>query len=133
MLSVGFDAHYLVRITKPGLAPQWRLPELQYVKMLIQDTVHYNTTMLESVEEFRRLLPSGGHQVHIDDGELGHEGPYTVALFHQLECLDVISRAYRTKSYPGELERHCLNYLRQSILCIADNRLESVRSPVGPR
>lgn len=120
-----------MRVVKSGLAPQWRLPELPYVKMLIQDTVHYNTTRQDSKEDYARLLPSGGHQVHIDDGD--HAGPYTVALFHQLRCLDIISQGYRTQTYPGELERHCLNYLRQSILCIADNRLESVRSPVGPR
>ncbi|GJJ06890.1 hypothetical protein Clacol_001086 [Clathrus columnatus] len=127
------DTFTKVRIVKPGLAPQWKLKELQYVKMLIQDTVHYNATIPESKEEFARLMPSGGHQVHIDDDDNNHTGPYTVALFHQLKCLDIISQAYRIQSYPGELERHCLNYLRQSVLCIADNRLESVRSPVGPR
>ena len=29
------------------------------------------------------------------------------------------------------LARHCMNYLRQMILCRADTRLEPVRSPIG--
>lgn len=66
---------------------------------------------------------------------LGHTviQEYTVTLFHQLKCLDIIRREL-TESTGGEptpLATHCMNYLRQTILCAVDMRLESVKHPLG--
>lgn len=59
-------------------------------------------------------------------------------MFHQLRCLNVLHleliRPSRFESHaPNEpLVKHCLNYLRQMILCRSDLYLENVRDPIGP-
>ncbi|KAK0186037.1 hypothetical protein F5146DRAFT_1143615 [Armillaria mellea] len=96
-------------------------------------TVRYGMEGPESDEEFAKLLPSGGHTVHIspsnsvDDAEA-----YTVTLFHQLKCLDIIRREYG-KTYPStpELTQHCLTYLHQSILCRPYLGLEVTKNVVA--
>lgn len=58
---------------------------------------------------------------------------YTVTLFHQLKCLDII-RHELTNGIPREptqLTSHCMNYLRQTILCAVNMRLESIKNPLG--
>jgi Mycotoxin biosynthesis protein UstYa len=47
-------------------------------------------------------------------------------MVHQLQCLQVL-RAEYTAGLVTEMSQHCMEYLRQSILCAADTRLESVR------
>ncbi|KAH9914382.1 uncharacterized protein BXZ73DRAFT_24978, partial [Epithele typhae] len=57
--------------------------------------------------------------------------PHTVAMMHQLWCVDelraqlAVPRAERT-AQPTD---HCLNYLRQSILCRGDMHLEGWQYP----
>jgi len=89
-----------------------------------------------SVSDWKSLLPSGGHTIHLgkDRSEI-----YTVSLFHQLRCLDIIGDALvafqhnnRTIS-PDSLTTHCMDYIRQMAMCRADTRIESARSPIGPR
>ncbi|KAH9478939.1 hypothetical protein JR316_0009402 [Psilocybe cubensis] len=92
--------------------------------MLIGSTTHYRINSSDSEEEYRSLLPSGGHLVHI-----GKE-KYTVTLFHQLKCLDVIRQEYlNDASQPiSSLTRHCMNYLRQSLLCNLNTGLENAKN-----
>ena len=111
--------------------------------MTIGDTVRYQLDDPFAAEEYARLMPSGGHLVYVTDepdpshgeGEKGDHGPraYTVALFHQLKCLDIIRRDLTDSSLkaPSQLAGHCMNYLRQMILCKANTRLESVKHPLG--
>ncbi|KZS97277.1 hypothetical protein SISNIDRAFT_406103 [Sistotremastrum niveocremeum HHB9708] len=95
--------------------------------MYIDDSIHYESKTALGEQEFRALFPSTGHTlVSEEDGEV-----HTIAMFHQLRCLDLIRRDYAA----GEITQysdHCLNYLRQSILCLADPRLESVRRSAPP-
>ena len=95
--------------------------------MNIAGSPHYNIHSPDAAEEWRRLLPDGGHTVRID-GEI-----YTVTLFHQLKCLDLIREEYAAGPLPtaSPIVRHCMNYLRQMILCRADTRLEPIRSIDG--
>jgi len=74
--------------------------------MSIGDTVRYQLSDAFAAEEYARLMPSGGHLVYVNDL---HESParptrsdveekmgpksYTVTLFHQLKCLDIIRHA----------------------------------------
>ncbi len=72
--------------------------------------------------EWQPLFPGGGI-VH-----LGPERePFTVAMMHQLRCLDVVrdqlSRSKRERD--EEPTRHCLNYLRQSLQCRGDLQLDA--------
>lgn len=52
---------------------------------------------------------------------------YTVAMAHQLHCLDIIRVAYATDARSGgwdEHVEHCLRYLAVCIQCAADSALE---------
>ncbi|KOS22272.1 hypothetical protein ESCO_001436 [Escovopsis weberi] len=74
-------------------------------------------------------------QVMSTDGS----GRFCVAAFHQLHCLYLIWEDYRramsagdaksSSSTEGEHSAHCFDYLRESIICAADNSLEPFRSP----
>ncbi|EPQ55545.1 hypothetical protein GLOTRDRAFT_41489, partial [Gloeophyllum trabeum ATCC 11539] len=108
------------------------------VVMRISNTVHYSLNVSEGAQEFSRLLPPSGHLIHLDDANAhGTTKNYTVTLFHQLRCLDIIRREYvRTSDIsrtPSTLTHHCMNYLRQTILCHPNLRLESARYPMGPK
>ncbi|PPR07509.1 hypothetical protein CVT24_006878 [Panaeolus cyanescens] len=58
-----------------------------------------------------------------------HKQPYTVGLMHQLKCLDILRQETIKEREPGEkpseLGRHCLNYVRQTMLCRGDSQIES--------
>ncbi|EED80180.1 predicted protein, partial [Postia placenta Mad-698-R] len=109
------------------------------VAMGVTDSVHYQLSTEVGADEFAKLLPPGGHVVYIgsiivdEDGQ--HEvvsRPYTVTLFHQLKCLDVIRHELVNVSGPvSSLTRHCMNYLRQSILCRPNLCLESAKNAGG--
>ncbi|KAH9058109.1 hypothetical protein EDB87DRAFT_1744281 [Lactarius vividus] len=54
--------------------------------------------------------------------------PFSISLFHQLRCLDVI-RHDIIEALPqeeSELSRHCLNYMRQMALCRTDLAVDPV-------
>ncbi|KAI0028699.1 hypothetical protein K488DRAFT_57969 [Vararia minispora EC-137] len=94
--------------------------------MMIENTAHYDITSDLGAAEYAKLVPDGGHTVKMKDGK-----EYTVALFHQLRCLEILRNAYVDGAGVTPLTEHCMNYLRQSILCLADTRLESVRAAGG--
>ncbi|EKM49612.1 uncharacterized protein PHACADRAFT_265164 [Phanerochaete carnosa HHB-10118-sp] len=66
-------------------------------------------------------MPSGEHLIRLQEGE--ETQTYSLALFHQLRCLDILRDDY-VSGKPLPLRKHCLNYIRQSVLCIADTHLE---------
>ncbi|OBZ74771.1 hypothetical protein A0H81_05748 [Grifola frondosa] len=103
------------------------------VAMHISSSTHYQYDTDEGTQEFAKLLPSGGHVVYIDSNTpSSHPQVYTVTLFHQLKCLDTIRQQYATRSRnPSPLTRHCMNYLRQSILCHPNLRLEPAHNTMG--
>ena len=58
----------------------------------------------------------------------GKREPFMVSMLHQLRCIDVV-RDQLTKPRAQRDEqpaRHCMNYIRQMILCAADLTLEPV-------
>jgi hypothetical protein len=114
-------------------AGPWDLGEVGHASIWIDNTIRYQLNYPESESEYSKLVPSGGPTIRIpaDLDPVNEEGVYTVALFHQLQCLDVIRRDY-VKNHSTELSQHCLNYIRQSLLCIADTRLEPVRAEKPP-
>jgi len=93
------------------------------VGVWIDDSEHYSSRP-GSVgdEEFRNLAP----YVEKTNGEFS-----PVAMVHQLQCLQVIREEYATRT-TRKMAEHCLQYLRQSVLCAADTRLESVRFSKPP-
>lgn len=84
-------------------------------------------------EEWAKILPAGGHLVHIATDVSVAPEPHTVTLFHQLKCLEIIRTQF--KSSPNTPisphTQHCMNYLRQTLLCRPNLRLESVEDEFG--
>lgn len=83
---------------------------------------------LNSSTEWAALVPGDG-LVHLSDGE--HEEPFMVSMLHQLRCLDVM-RDQLTKPRAERTEqpaRHCMNYIRQMILCRGDTHLDPYQYP----
>ncbi|TBU27425.1 hypothetical protein BD311DRAFT_696509 [Dichomitus squalens] len=76
---------------------------------------------LNATRQWAPLFPNGG-VVHLGPDNI----PYTVAMMHQLRCLDVIrdqlSRPKSARDTPPT--RHCLNYLRQAVMCRGDLQLD---------
>lgn len=94
--------------------------------MTVFDTSYYQLDE-SGAQDYSAMLPSGGHIVHVGNTE------YTVTLFHQMRCLEILRREYTRapQTSPSFLTQHCLNYLRQTIVCRPNLRLESVKSPHG--
>ncbi|KAH8101562.1 hypothetical protein BXZ70DRAFT_891904 [Cristinia sonorae] len=69
------------------------------------------------------MLPpyDDAHVVHVKNPD-GTVSTQTVALFHQLRCLDILEKAYLEEGShrTSQLATHCLNYIRQSIMCQTD-------------
>lgn len=82
--------------------------------MLAQESAHFDINSPASAEEWNSLTPPGAGYVH-----LGPENrPFTISMFHQLHCLRTLS------TWNSGHMQHCLNYLRQMILCNPDLTLE---------
>ncbi|KAJ7268003.1 hypothetical protein C8J57DRAFT_1326357 [Mycena rebaudengoi] len=113
----------------PGVAPVWDLGQLGLVKMSMEDTVRYPLRGASAKVQWESMVPKNGGIVHVGP----EKTPYMLSMFHQLKCLDILRRMY-VEDHHGELDaigRHCLNYLRQTVLCRADLRLESLQDPDG--
>lgn len=123
----------------------WPIAPLRPVLMTRENTVHYRFDSTAGSLEWDTLLPSGGAVVH-----LGPEGrPFTVSISHQLRCLRIINdalfityaagranndtaRTQTNTTTPNKmLETHCMNYMRQMILCRANSRLEPMMARYG--
>lgn len=83
--------------------------------------------------EWSAIVPGSG-MVYIGT----HHEPHTVSMMHQLHCLDIIRgdivERNGTRKEP-ELVMHCLNYIKQMILCRGGLYLEPMvgtdPSPIG--
>jgi len=111
--------------------------------MTFQPSIHYrmNTTLSiladqQSTYASPEDLPDEWLSTYTSD--LSYSGTYfvrlgpsyrtfEVALFHQLHCLSTIHKAFVYPDAPVFGEHHvghCLNYLRETFLCEADDTLE---------
>ena len=72
---------------------------------------------LSSAAEWAPLFPEGGI-IHL--GSLGMS--YTVSMMRQLRCLHVVREQLTRPVRERDVEptRHCLNYLRQMVMCRGD-------------
>jgi hypothetical protein len=98
------------------------------VRMFVEDTpLRYSTVHASNHNpdaEWQLLFPGDG--LFELDGQI-----YTMSMFHQLRCLNVLRKHYITSFTTGVVPpqnestyhqpiRHCFNYLRQMILCRSD-------------
>ncbi len=102
------------------------------VAMHIDDTSRF-TMDEDGAKDYAALIPPEGHIVHMTDGTQWPPKKYTVTLFHQLRCLGAIHRLSMKAptSQPTSLDHHCMNYIRQSVLCRPNLRIEPVKNIVG--
>lgn len=100
----------------------WAVPPPERVTIhIIPASVHFDM----GTPAWDNLLPSGGHTIHLDEPD-GSVSTHTVAMFHQLRCIEILHRAYYNEGshHTEELPQHCLNYLRETFSCHMDMRLE---------
>ncbi|KAI0315346.1 hypothetical protein OF83DRAFT_362985 [Amylostereum chailletii] len=117
-----------VSIAHDGTSLTWDIGPVPQTTMYFEESVHYKANSSASDDEWGHLIPDNGGLVYTgSDRE-----PSMLSLFHQLRCLDIMRRTYAQRNPPGSLERHCLNYIRQMVLCRRDTRLEPVIAIDGP-
>jgi hypothetical protein len=101
------------------------------VYLNVENSVHYQLNSSTADAEWDAMIPPNGGIVHVGpDGQ-----PFMPSIFHQLRCLNIIRKTYIAEETASEdfksLSRHCMNYLRQMIMCRANLRLEPVVDPFG--
>lgn len=103
--------------------------ERKTILMTFDNPKHFRLDTDDGRAEWAALAPGNG-VVHLGP----HKQPFTVSMMHQLKCLDIIREEMvkdRTEgngngnATPSELARHCLNYVRQMVMCHGDLELES--------
>ncbi|KAN0103690.1 hypothetical protein V8E52_011715 [Russula decolorans] len=103
----------------------WEIGYLPPIRMNIEPTKHYQLSGHNADAEWAALAPHNGI-IHLGP----HRQPYSISLFHQLRCLDIIRRDMIVvdpeDTTGSKLSRHCLNYMRQMVLCRADLALDPV-------
>jgi hypothetical protein len=90
--------------------------------MAFEDSVHYQMNTEEGRAEWASLTPGNG-LVYLGE-QPGH--PFSISMFHQLRCLNIIREDIVGAGRNAALSRHCLNYLRQMIMCRGDAQLENI-------
>jgi hypothetical protein len=101
------------------------------VYLNVENSVHYQLNSSTTDAQWAAMMPPNGGVVHVGPDRQ----PFMPSIFHQLRCLNIIRKTYiaeETSTASGELKslsRHCMNYLRQTIMCRANLRLEPVVDP----
>ncbi|KAJ7192814.1 hypothetical protein GGX14DRAFT_577808 [Mycena pura] len=125
----------------PGTSPVWDFGPLPLVKMVmeLEDTVNYQLTGARAAAAWAALAARGWRRTLLHPSPRRDECERDASA---LRCLDILRRMYAERDENsgsaagtverGKLGRHCLNYLRQTLLCRADLRLEPVQDPDGP-
>lgn len=115
----------------------WDILPLDTVKLSMENSVHYDIDTPLGITEWNSTLPSSGGMLYLGPDRR----PFSISMFHQLRCLDILRaeivlQAKRKES--GETNRpasmlavHCMNYMRQMVMCRSNLRLESVRKSAG--
>lgn len=118
---------------------EWQIPTLDDVYMSVENSVHYPYDGPRADAEWNTTSPQSGLGLIY----LGKSNQaFTISLFHELRCLDIVRKGLvvfrdrdqpESRSGPSQLVQHCMNYIRQMVLCRSNLHLESVRDHVGPR
>ena len=90
---------------------------------------------LQESVQYRLVNDTSAHWLHLENIPLGHAFArlgndhrlFGTTMFHQMHCLHAMSSALLDHSHPIYHRyhfEHCLNYLRQTILCEAIGSIE---------
>jgi len=97
---------------------------LEWVAMSMFEGTHFqlNASDHASDREWRSIY-SGPYTMHLGS----EERIFLIALYHETHCLRAMEHAFlhpESLAYKPQHIQHCLNYLRQHFLCVADDQLE---------
>ncbi|KAJ7635710.1 hypothetical protein DFH06DRAFT_661253 [Mycena polygramma] len=110
--------------TAAAESPVWDLGPLNQVLMDVHNTENYQLSGSQADAQWEALIPASGGLVRVGP----HNELFMVSMYHQLRCLDIIRRDYiagvNGKNGTDSSTRHCINYIRQMVLCRGDTRLE---------
>ncbi|KAI0747054.1 hypothetical protein C8Q80DRAFT_818047 [Daedaleopsis nitida] len=122
--KVSHVAHTTSRMTiiHRDVSPVWDIGPLGDVALPFESSVHYQLNSTQADAEWRALVPSNGGIVI--EGEGSDRAAYMLSMFHQLRCLNILRQTYANHEPPNGLTAHCINYIRQMVLCHRDLRLE---------
>ncbi|KAG1736054.1 hypothetical protein EDD22DRAFT_924406 [Suillus occidentalis] len=90
--------------------------------MAFEDSVRYQINTEDGRAEWDSLTPGNG--LLYLGGKPGY--PFSISMFHQLRCLNILREEIVGTESNAALSRHCLNYLRQMIMCRGDAQLENI-------
>lgn len=113
---------------------EWPVPR-KPVLMAAELTVHYNLTSPSGIAEYRSLIPEGDGLLHLGP----NKSPFSISMLHELRCLEIIREDMMrdqdelSEGRTAKLVNHCMNYLRQMVLCRADAHLESFQDDSDER
>ena len=93
------------------------LPVLQ----LVEANQHYG---MDADWEWETLLPASGFQLDPTDKQ-----QHFISVHHQIFCLNTLRKLYMNPGWEDDIKKqdrahHCLNVLRQAVLCNGDTTLE---------
>ncbi|KAF9476009.1 hypothetical protein BDN70DRAFT_882971 [Pholiota conissans] len=98
--------------------------ERKSILMAFDNPKHFRLDTEDGAAEWAALVPQNG-VVHLGP----YRRPFTISMMHQLKCLDILRqemvRERPKDEQPTVLSRHCLNYVRQMVMCHGDLELES--------
>ncbi|KAH6912436.1 hypothetical protein BKA70DRAFT_763748 [Coprinopsis sp. MPI-PUGE-AT-0042] len=100
----------------------WTISKPAPVGMVAEESVHYAIDTPEAMEEWATSQVDGGGMVRIPPSRRD----FALAMFHEMHCLRLMRFAlggHYDDMARGHMQ-HCLNYLRQDILCASDVTLE---------
>ncbi|EPQ56285.1 hypothetical protein GLOTRDRAFT_39785, partial [Gloeophyllum trabeum ATCC 11539] len=90
---------------------------------LHENTTHFGISSEEDEHDWASVFPDGNGFVRL--------GPskrlFALSAFHEMHCMQSVRRALVQEGHGDGHVQHCLNYLRQMILCHANIQLEPVR------
>ncbi|KAF9000120.1 hypothetical protein BDQ17DRAFT_1327939 [Cyathus striatus] len=100
---------------------------LESILLQVEESNRYRAQGLQSDPEWFSLTTSSIGYVRLGDPKR----MFMVTMFHEFHCLRMLNLAFEPTAKPGTPEyipsdhlRHCLDYLRQMVLCSADMTLE---------
>ncbi|KAH9945106.1 uncharacterized protein BXZ73DRAFT_73310 [Epithele typhae] len=97
------------------------LPNEPKVFVPFEDTVHYLPIGNDSEMAWRSASSAGYGYVRLGP----EDRVFVTSMFHELHCLRMLNRAYSpSRGVPLGHIGHCLNYIRQEVLCAPDLALE---------
>ncbi|EIW52495.1 uncharacterized protein TRAVEDRAFT_52939 [Trametes versicolor FP-101664 SS1] len=116
------DFSFLESDHPPTLYPLFQHP--RDAAIVIEETVHYHPN---NSREWSSMYPAGSEGFV----RLGPQGRlFGVSMFRQLHCLDEMRRAMveppNTEQADSHVQ-HCLNHIRQMLLCASSVRLEAMK------